>query len=71
MQRPPACGQRSAVAPGNCDYRITRSDGTGLICLTVNEIRRLHAVCFKREKWPHLRRTSFGPHVDLWGTGWA
>jgi hypothetical protein len=56
---PGACGQHSAPPPGNGDCQITRSDDGGLIRLTVNEIRRLHATfCRPAHPAAHYLRWS-------------
>jgi hypothetical protein len=56
---PGACGQHPAPPPGNGDRQITRSDGGGLIRLTVNEIRRLHATfCRPAHPAAHYLRWS-------------
>jgi hypothetical protein len=40
---PPACGQPSGPLPAPGNRLITVSDGQALTCLSVNEIRRMHA----------------------------
>jgi len=54
-----ACGQRSGLRPGNRDYPGNRQ----VLCLSVNEIRRLHAIFCQPAhppshhlRWSHWRR---------------
>jgi hypothetical protein len=58
---PPACGQPPGPAPIRGNRLITGSDGMALTCLSVNEIRRMHAALCRPAPPPRPKQ-----HRDPW-----